>query len=179
MPLSDLNAKRILIYGVTGSGKTTLARRVSEATGIPWHEADQLTWQANWVQVPDDEQRRRIQELCSGDQWILDTAYGKWVDVPLARVELIIGLDYHRAVSLSRLLKRTAMRAIDKMPVCNGNVESLRVVFSRESILLWHFRSFKRKRKRIHQWAANTDGPRVIIIRSQRDLESLFENKLG
>ena len=28
---------------MTGSGKTTLAARLSEATGVPWHSVDDLT----------------------------------------------------------------------------------------------------------------------------------------
>jgi ATPase family associated with various cellular activities (AAA) len=53
-------ADRVLIYGVTGSGKTTLAQRVAERTGLPFHSVDDLTWEPGWVEVPADEQRRRI-----------------------------------------------------------------------------------------------------------------------
>ena len=134
---------------MTGSGKTTLARRLGELTGIPWHEADQLTWEPGWVQVSDEEQRSRIQAICDQDAWILDTAYGKWIDVPLARAELIVALDYPRWVSLGWLIKRTLARATDREPVCNGNQESWKLMFSRDSILLWHFKSFRRKRARI------------------------------
>jgi len=90
------DARRIFVYGVTGSGKTTLAEQLSVVTGVPWHSVDDLTWEPGWVEVPGDEQRRRIQAVCDGHEWILDTAYGQWLDVPLARVELIVGLDYPR-----------------------------------------------------------------------------------
>jgi adenylate kinase family enzyme len=35
---------RVLIYGVTGSGKTTLAQKVADRTGLPFHSVDDLTW---------------------------------------------------------------------------------------------------------------------------------------
>jgi predicted kinase len=59
-------ADRVLIYGVTGSGKTTMARQVAERTGLRWHSVDDLTWEPGWVSVPTDEQRRRIAEICAG-----------------------------------------------------------------------------------------------------------------
>lgn len=157
-------AYRVLIYGVTGSGKSTLAAKVAAATGLPWHSVDDLTWEPGWIGVPPDEQRRRIEAICAGDRWILDTAYGSWLDVPLARVELIVALDYPRWRSLARLMRRTLLRAIDRQEICNGNTESFRQAFSRDSIIVWHFRSFARKRRRIRTWAADTCGPEVIRL---------------
>lgn len=161
--------KRILVYGVTGSGKTTLARRLSEATGVPWHSVDDLAFEANWVQVSDEEQRRRVGAICEQEAWILDTAYAKWIDIPLARVELIVALDYPRWYSLQRLVRRTFMRLVDRRTMCNGNRETLRQVFSRDSIIAWHFRSFRRKRARILAWKAG--GLSVVHLRSAREAE--------
>lgn len=163
--------RRILIYGVTGAGKSTLAAQLSEATGLPWHEVDQLTFEANWVQVPDDEQERRIGALCAQEEWILDTAYGKWISIPLERAELIVGLDYPRWLSLTRLLVRTVSRVLDRKPVCNGNIETFGTMFWREGIIPWHFRSFRRKQERMRGWAAEGMGPEVRLFRSPRDVD--------
>jgi adenylate kinase family enzyme len=159
-------ASRVLIYGVTGSGKTTLARKVAERTGLPWHSVDDLTWEPGWLHVPPDEQRRRIAAICAGEQWILDAGYSWWIDVVLPRVELIVALDYSRWRSLGRLTRRSMLRAIDHRQVCNGNTESFRQMLSRDSILVWHFRSFARKRARMRAWAADPAAPEVIRMTS-------------
>ena len=156
----------MLVYGVTGSGKTVLARKVAERTGLPWHSVDDLTWEPGWVGVSADEQRRRIAAICAGERWILDSGYSSWLDLVLARVELIVALDYPRWRSLARLTRRSLARAIDRRAICNGNTESFRQMLSRDSIIVWHFRSFARKRARMRAWAADPAGPAVLRLAS-------------
>ncbi len=143
-----------------------MAAEIQRLTGLPWKEVDSLTWDPGWVEVPPEEQRRRIAEICAGEQWILDSAYAKWLDIALERVEVIIALDYPRWFSFGRLVKRSIVRAIDRKPICNGNVEEWRGMFSRKSILVWHFKSFKSKRARIERWSNDPTVARVIRLKS-------------
>jgi adenylate kinase family enzyme len=166
---------RILIYGVTGSGKTTLASAVAARTGIPWHSIDDLMWEPGWRPVEPQEQRRRAEAICAQDRWILDTAYGEWRDVPLARADLIVALDYPRLVSLRWLVRRTIARTLDKRPVCNGNTESWRLAFSKESIVLWHFRSFSSKRRQIRSWAAGGVDATVLRMTSHQATQAWLD----
>ncbi len=152
METRAIEASRILIYGVTGSGKTTLARRLAEVTGLPCHGVDDLTWEPGWVVKPDAEQRQLIADLCAGDAWIIDSAYGIWLDIPLSRVDLIIALDYPRWTSFMRLTGRCIRNLRTRTPICNGNYETWRNLVSPNSILVWHFRSFRRKRERMREW---------------------------
>lgn len=156
------------MYGVTGSGKSTLARQLSELTGIGWTDVDHECWRPGWVQVPEAEQRRCFEDVCARPAWLLDTAYGTWRDVPLARADLVVALDYPRWVSLARLVRRTTRRVVLRRRVCHGNVESLGRAVGRESILRWHVRSFDRKRARIHEMAADPLGPPVVRLTSPR-----------
>jgi adenylate kinase family enzyme len=165
------DARRVLIYGVTGSGKTTLAARLAAATGIAWHSVDDLTWEPGWVEVPGEEQRRRIGQICEQPEWILDTAYGKWLDLPLAHALLIIALDYPRWFSLQRLIRRSVIRVVGRRAVCNGNRESWRGLFARDSIIVWHVKSFHRKRQRIRQWSSDPTMPPVLRFTSSRETD--------
>ena len=178
-PWSLAGYERVLIYGVTGSGKTTYAAGLAAATGLPWHEADALTWEPGWVQVPVDQQRRRIAAVVAGDRWILDTAYGHWRDLVLSRAELVVALDYSRALTFSRLVRRTIARSIDRQPICNGNTESLAHAVSRDSILWWHVTSFRRKRVRVAKWCENPNGPAVVRFRRPREARRWLEGLGG
>lgn len=160
--------KRIVVYGVTGSGKSTLARAIAERTGLPYHPVDDLAWEPGWVEVPTAVQRERIAAVCAGDAWVLDGAYMSWHDVPMSRADLVVGLDLPQWLCLFRLVRRTLSRAITRTPICNGNTESLREAFTRESIILQQFRSYPRKRARMRAWQADPAKPPFVLLRSPR-----------
>lgn len=164
--------QRILVYGVTGSGKSTAALRLGEVTGLPVTLADEVCWQPGWVLMPEDQQRRVFADLTAQDAWVLDTAYSSWLDLALERADLIVCLDYPRWFSFQRLLRRSVARSIDKRVICNGNTESFRLLLRRDSILIWHASSFSRKRGRMRAWAAAGDGPEVRLFSRPRDLEA-------
>jgi adenylate kinase family enzyme len=162
-------ARRIVVYGVTGSGKSTLAAQISAATGIPWHAVDDLTWRPGWVEVPKEEQRRLIEDICAGPEWILDAAYGSWLEIPLSRAPVVVALDYPRWLSWQRVVRRTLRRLVRQTPMCNGNYETLRRMLSpRDSIIGWHAKSFASKRSRMRTWAADPAGPAVLLLTSPR-----------
>lgn len=163
---------RVLVYGVTGSGKSTAALAIGARTGLPVTLVDELTWLPGWVSVDAAVQRDVIGEVVAGERWLLDSSYGDWLDFVLPRTQLVVGLDYPRWLSLARLARRTVSGAITKAPRCNGNVETWRAMLSRRSIIRWHFRSFARKRARMRAWAASPDAPEVLLFRRPRELEA-------
>lgn len=163
--------RRILIYGVYGSGKSTLAARLADHLGLPWYPVDDLVWQPGWVEVPVAQQRSRIEEVCRRDRWIIDGAYHGWRDVPLARADLVVGLDYPRWRSFWQLLRRTVRRVVTGEEICNGNRESLGSVLSADSILLWHATAFGRARRRMRAWRSDPSAPPVVLLRSPTELD--------
>ncbi|MFD6565693.1 adenylate kinase [Micromonospora profundi] len=158
--------RRILVYGVYGAGKTTLAQQLAERLGLQWYPVDDQLWLPGWVEVPVEQQRSRIEAICRRDTWILDGAYHGWRDVPLGRADLVVGLDYPRWLSFRRLLRRTLRRLVTREVICNGNRESLGSVLSRDSILLWHVGAFGRARRRMRAWQGDPAAPPVLLFQS-------------
>lgn len=91
------------------------------------------------MQRPVAEQRELATELVAGERWVLDSVYGSFRDLVLPRVDVVVGLDYPRWLSLGRLVRRTCRRWWTRTPTCNGNVETLSRIVSRDSIIVWHF----------------------------------------
>ena len=182
MPQTDRlgEARRILVYGVTGSGKSTVARRLAAITGIPATSVDDLTWSPGWVQMPEGEQRELFGRLVDEDEWILDSAYGIWRDLVLARADLVVGLDLPRRLSLARLGRRTVGRILDGREICNGNRETWRSsVLSRDAIVFWHFKSFAHKRRRMRAWAAASTGPAVVLLSRPAEVADFLARETG
>ena len=98
--------KRVSIIGSGGAGKSTLARRLGEITGLPVIHLDALHWKPNWTEPPKDEWRRTVEELVKGDRWIIDGNFGGTMDIRLAASDTVIFLDYSRFVCVARAVKR-------------------------------------------------------------------------
>ncbi len=163
------------MYGATGSGKSTLAEALGELTGIPVTSVDDICWSPGWVQMPPDDQIAHFDALTRTGTWILDSAYGPWRDLAYERADLVVALDYPRLVSLARLLRRTRARIFDRREICNGNHESWRTVFARDSLVVWHFTSFRRKREEMREWETAASGPPVIRLRRPVHARALVE----
>jgi adenylate kinase family enzyme len=167
--------RRILLHGVTGSGKSTAAARIAERLGLPLLLADEVGWLPGWVQRDEGEQRAMVAAATAQREWVLDSTYSKWRDAVSGRPELIIGLDYPRWFSLQRLIRRTARRIVTGELVCNGNRETLRKALARDSIVVWHFRSWKRKRRTMRAWAADATAPPTLLFRRAAELDAWIE----
>ncbi|MBA3782459.1 MAG: hypothetical protein H0X12_11490 [Nocardioides sp.] len=60
----------------------------------------------------EERQRELIGDVVATDRWVLDTAYGAWLDVVLPRVDLNVALDYPRWFSLQPGSRSDGGRAV-------------------------------------------------------------------
>jgi energy-coupling factor transporter ATP-binding protein EcfA2 len=102
--------QRILILGRTGSGKTTLGRRLASALKVPHVELDALYFAADLSTVQLPVLRERTSAAIAGDRWVTDGNKSAVRDLVWPRADTVVWLDYPLAVSLWRLARRALWR---------------------------------------------------------------------
>ncbi len=104
--VSLLPARRILIIGNGGAGKSTLAAALSTDTDLPVIHLDRLYWRAGWEQTPRSEWVETLRQLIAPDAWILDGNYRGTLAERLERADALVLLDPLTPVCLWRIVRR-------------------------------------------------------------------------
>jgi adenylate kinase family enzyme len=104
--------KRVVILGRGASGKSTLAARLGEITGLPVIELDKIFWGAGLVATPREEWVALQEKLVAEAGWIMDGDLGAYdaVEVRLRWANTIILLDFPFVRCAWRALRRSRER---------------------------------------------------------------------
>jgi len=105
--------KRVVIIGRGASGKSTLARRLGDITGLPVTEIDKIFWQPGLVATPRDQWVVMQEKLVVKDRWIMEGDLGPYdaVEVRLRSADTIIFLDFSLVRCAWRAIRRSRERA--------------------------------------------------------------------
>ncbi|MGN0106895.1 MAG: topology modulation protein [Hominilimicola sp.] len=99
---------RIVIFGFSGGGKSTLARKLGEILGIEPTHMDALHWLPGWVESSAEYKCERLAEVLKRDRWIIDGNYRKiyWKE-RLDAADTIIFVDVNRFTCFYQAWKRS------------------------------------------------------------------------
>jgi adenylate kinase family enzyme len=164
---------RISIIGTSCSGKTTIAKLISEKLHIPHIELDALHWLPNWQESDNDEFLSLVSHATSADNWIVDGNYSMTRPIVWNRVTHILWLNYPFIVVFWRALRRTISRAWSKEVLFSGNTESWKQsFFSKDSILLWVIQTYAKRQRQYSKLLADLPNPdiKVYVIRNNQEI---------
>lgn len=157
--------QRVLVIGTTGSGKTTMAKKVAAAINGTALDIDDFLWKPGWVQRPKEEMLAMLIEPLAKEKWTLSGNNRKNRDFYWSRADTVIWLNYSFWVVFSRLLWRTIKRVVTKEEVMPGCVESFRSQFlSKDSLLVWFFQTYWKRKKDYRQAIRSHKYQHLTII---------------
>lgn len=165
--------RRIIITGTTGSGKTTLGRNLAKKLDIPSIDLDEINWLPGWQERDLQESRQILDTMTQPPAWVISGNYSKLQDVFWHKADTLIWLDYSFFRVFWQLLSRSIRRIVGKQAICNGNYEQWGKLFSRDSIMLWFFQTFyRRRRKGLDIFAHPEQNPHLTLVRFRHPREA-------
>ena len=164
---------RINVIGTSGSGKSTFSKRIAEKLNIPYIELDALFWKANWTESTYEEFSHKIQKAVIEDDWVLDGNYSRTEDIKWQRVQMVVFLDLPFHLVLYRIISRSLIRSYKGQKLWAGNEESIRRLFTQDSIIWWVMKTFHKRRKRYTSLFDKMKNSKIqfIRLRSKKEVE--------
>jgi adenylate kinase family enzyme len=175
--------RRVVVVGVAGAGKSTVARELSERLGVRHIELDSIFWQAGWTKLAAAEFEARVREATAAGGWVVDGNYSDRIrEIAWTAADTVIWLDLPRRVVMWQLVRRTLRRTLSGEELWNGNHERpLRNQFSRDpakSIILWSWRTYAPTKA---EYSNLVNDPRFshvgfVRLRSRGQIKSLLRS---
>ena len=101
------HARRIVVVGCAGSGKSTLSMRLSESLDLPYLSMDrEIFWLPGWQLRPRAEALERMKAFVQRDRWIFDGNSPGSMSIRLDRADMVIWMRPPRHVSVYGILSR-------------------------------------------------------------------------
>jgi len=130
--------RKVAVFGNTGGGKSTLARRLAEATGLPLYPLDKIQFRAGGDQVPHAEYLKLHAELLQRDRWVID-GFGCLVSAweRFAAADTLVYIDLPlltHSRSVTKRFVKSLVRAPEgwpeNSPMWSSTLNSYRVLWS-------------------------------------------------
>jgi adenylate kinase family enzyme len=150
--MSSFAYERVVIIGVTSSGKSTLAEALAKRFGMDFIELDALHWEPNWQEAPLEVFRDRVEKATRAEKWTVAGNYHVVRDLIWPKAEAVIWLDYPFLTVLGQLTRRTFKRWWDQELLWGTNREPLIKHFklwSQDSLYHWLFKTYWRRRREV------------------------------
>jgi len=166
---------RVLICGISGAGKTSLAKLLEARLGLPRYELDALHHGPGWVKRPEFE--AEVQAFAAGPRWVTEDQYQRFLgDLLWRRADTVVWLDFPRATVMRQVIRRSFTRAATRAELWNGNRERFRNWIDPDHPIRWAWTQHARKRACAMECIAAHPHLTVIHLTSAREARDGFAN---
>lgn len=162
-----------MIIGSGGAGKSTLAVKLGQLTGIAVIHLDAHYWQPGWIEPDKRAWDESVHTMTLKDKWIIDGNFSRTMPIRLERADTAVFLDFNRWVCLYRVITRYIKhRGIARPDMHPGCPEKLDFAFIRFILFFPNV-----QRPAIYRALKNWESAarQVIILRSPKQVTDFLK----
>ena len=165
---------KIHIIGCSGSGKTYLAKALSEKYNTPHFDLDDIQWDNNaggyGVKMPLEKRTELLNDILKNESWIIEGVYYAWVGKCFEDADKIYVLDMPKRVYKYRIIKRTIKR---KLGLEKGKRETLKSVYN---LLKWTD-TFQNKNMVEIKKILSADPEKTVWLHNSKEVQKVINEK--
>ncbi len=177
---------RIVVYGSTSAGKTTVTKELGRILDSDVIILDDVFWGPNWEMPTTESFQKKVKEIISGkEKWVVDGNYSKvrplilpnatfavFLDLPLY---LILWRVFSRTISRNTVVKNHEPTPLPKRVEESGNGEH--PIYSIYELSYYAIRNvIKKKIPRIIEEAKKELGENnYVVLRRQKDVNKFLD----
>ncbi len=105
--------KKVIVIGCPGSGKTTFAKRLAEATGMPLYHLDAIWHKPDKTHISREKFDEVQEDIFATEEWIIDGNYRRTVEMRVKACDTVILFDLPTEVCLEGAMARVGMVRAD------------------------------------------------------------------
>lgn len=159
---------KIVIIGISGTGKSALGCRLADRSGLTLHHMDAIIWSPYWIETSEESIRAALAKIATSEKWIVEG----WVDFYsqdiLRQSDLVLYLDYPGWLAACGGVQRWWKQKGKKRPeMPEGCIEGFDLLFLQEMF-------GRKERPHIEAVLAETPGLNIVRVRSRRETENVF-----
>ena len=167
--------KRVAVFGNAGAGKSTLAKRLAELSGLPLVPLDLIQFRRGGGQVPDEEYLVAHAALLREERWIIDgfgTLASAWER--FAAADTLVYIDLPIVTHYWWVTKRMIQGVVrnpegwpENSPIWSSTISSYKVIW----------RCHRKLTPRYRQLVAEMPASKQVYhLKSPADIKVFLEN---
>lgn len=165
---------RIMIFGFSGGGKSTLARKIGEILDIEPTHFDAIHWLPGWVESTREYKREMIKPVLERERWIIEGNYHRiYWNERLELADTVIFIDVNRFICLWQAWKRSRIYKGKTRPdMGEGCTEKFDLEFAK-----WVFFKGRRKNNIMLDAVkyAKEQNKAVYVLKNRRDINKFLK----
>ena len=164
---------KVAVLGYSGSGKSTVARKLGEKLSVPVLHLDTVFWLPGWNERDRAECADIAARFMEQDSWLIEGVYSKLhFHERMEQADRIILVTLPRLNCLIRAVRRYYMyRGVSRPDMTEGCPEKFDLDFA--WWVVWKGRT--KPRRRILEDVIACYPEKVTILRSQRQIDRFLE----